>query len=148
MNVFHLFTGFHEKFSTNEICLNFLDQYKWQNGYQCLKCGSKEYRHSNSIHHRRCLQCGYEESVTAHTVFHNIKFPLTKAFYMVYRIRQSQGKITAVKLMLECLSSIHTASKFKMRVITQLLAAQKEIKPADLNYENFLDGLIYQQANN
>lgn len=142
MKIIHRFEDFHQKFKDNEFCLSFLDDLKWGNGFSCKKCNNHEYRTSNSIHHRRCLSCGYEESVTANTVFHNIKFPLHKAFYLVYRIRHSDGKVTAVKLMIETLMSIHTVSKFKNRILQQLHSQNVPVKPQNLNPDNFLDELV------
>ncbi len=39
---------------------------------------------------RRCSQCGYDESATAGTLFHKLKFSLLKAFEMVYEITTSK----------------------------------------------------------
>ena len=36
--------------------------------------------------HLRCQSCGYDESVTSHTVFHKPKIPLLKAFGMTFRL--------------------------------------------------------------
>jgi hypothetical protein len=33
---------------------------------------------------RRCAKCRYEESATAHTMFHQLKFPIQSAFQIVY----------------------------------------------------------------
>ena len=35
---------------------------------------------------RRCTRCKTEESATAHTIFHNLKFPVNKAFYIAYNV--------------------------------------------------------------
>ena len=34
---------------------------------------------------RRCADFRYDESAPAHTIFHNLKFSLQKAFYTVFR---------------------------------------------------------------
>lgn len=40
---------------------------------------------------RRCQQCRYDESATAYTVFHNLKFGLLKAFYATFRYCKKKG---------------------------------------------------------
>ena len=134
---YHIFS---EKFDTNEKCLTFLYYLKWGKGYTCVKCGSNSSRIGNTRFHKRCQMCDYEESVTSNTVFHNIKFPLYKAFYIIYRIRKTTKNVTALKLMVETMMSIATVSKFKKKV----LSYNKEliIRPEDVNTDNFLSGLI------
>ena len=59
---------------------------KWGKGYQCLRCDHGESYKGKTGYHKRCKQCGYDESVTANTVFHGMRMPLLKAFYMIFRL--------------------------------------------------------------
>lgn len=74
---------FQRQFTDVNSCLSYLAQTKWQDGYQCRKCGCEHYTKGYHPFARRCRKCRYDESATAHTVFHNLKFNLLKAF-MVY----------------------------------------------------------------
>lgn len=65
-------------------CYRFLEKLKEQHGFTCTKCGNTKFSEGAQKFARRCTRCGYNESVTANTIFHAIKFPITKAFYIVY----------------------------------------------------------------
>jgi hypothetical protein len=65
-------------------CFRFLDTLKWTDGYACRKCGNEKYFKGSQKFSRRCTRCGYNESITAFTIFHSIKFPIEKAFYIAY----------------------------------------------------------------
>jgi two-component system, sensor histidine kinase LadS len=67
-------------------CLDFLAQLKWTNGFICKKCGNDNYCEGKVPFSRRCTRCKNEESATANTMFHNIKFPVNKAFYIAYEV--------------------------------------------------------------
>jgi two-component system, sensor histidine kinase LadS len=67
-------------------CLEYLSQLKWANGFICKKCNNDNYCDGKVPYSRRCTRCKNEESATANTLFHNIKFPISKAFYIVYEI--------------------------------------------------------------
>ena len=78
--------SFAEKFGTEEKCLQFLTQEKWGLGYSCRKCNHNVFIKGRTWHHRRCQKCRYDESCTAHTLFHKLKFPLVSAFWIVYQL--------------------------------------------------------------
>ena len=77
---------FDADFSTEEQCLAFLSDAKWENGYRCRKCGNTNYCAGKKAFSRRCTRCKSEESATAHTVFHACKFPLPSAFKLMYHV--------------------------------------------------------------
>jgi transposase-like protein len=90
MNTMPLF-DFMKKFHDNDSCLRYLSERKWANGYKCLKCNKEDSIKGNTAYSLRCKHCKYDESPTAHTVFHNVKFPLPKAFLICYRITSKIG---------------------------------------------------------
>jgi two-component system, sensor histidine kinase LadS len=65
-------------------CYRSLENLKWEKGFQCRKCGNEKYFEGSQKFARRCTRCGYNESITAFTIFHSIKFPIEKAFYITY----------------------------------------------------------------
>ncbi len=71
-------------FPNDNICLQYLENLKWENGYTCKKCGYDAYSNGEKPFSRKCNKCKYTESVTAGTLFHSIKFPLSKAFYITH----------------------------------------------------------------
>jgi hypothetical protein len=97
------FEEFSKIYPDNESCFRFLAGMKWGNGtaadhYECRKCGHDHYFHGHSPHSRRCAKCDYDESVIAHTIFQNTRIPINKAFYMVFLMYTTKGKISSHKL--------------------------------------------------
>jgi hypothetical protein len=92
------FEEFSKIYPDKESCYEFLSQLKWANGYHCRKCNNDHFFNGHILHSRRCSKCGYEESVTTYTVFHNTRIPINKAFYMIFLIYSTKGKISSHKL--------------------------------------------------
>lgn len=76
----------HELANDSEKVLKFIADIKWKEGFVCKKCQHTNYCDGKSSFSRRCTRCKKEESATANTIFHNIKFPVNKAFYIAYNV--------------------------------------------------------------
>jgi hypothetical protein len=63
---------------------------KWKDGYVCKKCGKAQYCKGINEFDRQCTKCGRLDSPTAGMLFHNCKFSLLKAFYIVYQQERNQ----------------------------------------------------------
>jgi hypothetical protein len=83
-----------ELFSNDEKCYEFLAELKWSNGFACRKCGNTNYCQGKTPHSRRCTKCKTEESSTSGTIFHNCKFPVSKAFYIAYNVCKNKEEIS------------------------------------------------------
>ena len=106
---------FTEVFSDKEACLKALSKRKWGNGFECIKCGNDHYSEGNAPQSRRCSKCGYQESPTTNTLFHGIRFPLEKAFYILYEtLNQNQFTLTELSQIIGLRKN--TISDFKKRV--------------------------------
>ena len=75
-----------ELFENPEKVLQFIAEVKWKDGFECKKCGHTNFCEGKSAFSRRCTRCKSEESATSHTLFHNIKFPVNKAFFIAYNV--------------------------------------------------------------
>lgn len=95
-------------FNSDEKCLEFLAGIKWADGFTCRKCGNENSCPGKTPHSRRCTKCKTEESSTAGTMFHNCKFPISKAFYIAYNV--CKGK--------EDLSTYEFARRLSLRQMT------------------------------
>jgi len=98
----------NELFQSDEKCFEFLANLKWSNGFECRKCGNLNYCTGKTPHSRRCTKCKSEESAAAGTIFHNCKFPVSKAFYIAYNV--CRGK--------EDLSTYEFARRLSLRQMT------------------------------
>ncbi|WP_298733480.1 7TM diverse intracellular signaling domain-containing protein [uncultured Chitinophaga sp.] len=92
------FEEFSRIYPDKESCFRFLSELKWSQGYHCRKCGHDHYFHGHLLYSRRCAKCGYEESVTANTILQNTRIDINKAFYMIFLVYSTKGKISSHKL--------------------------------------------------
>jgi hypothetical protein len=97
-----------ELFLDDKKCLEFLSEVKWHEGFMCRKCGNTNYCPGKTPYSRRCTKCKTEESATTGTIFHNCKFPVSKAFYIAYNV--CKGK--------EDLSTYEFARRLSLRQMT------------------------------
>lgn len=91
------FNEFKQIFPDKDACCKFLSELKWADGYHCRKCGYNKASISTS-YGRRCRNCNYNESATSNTLFHKIKFPIEKAFYMLYLSNRKDVHLTLNEL--------------------------------------------------
>lgn len=92
------FEEFSKIYPDRETCYKYLADLKWKEGYSCIKCGNTNYLDGQLPYSRRCTKCRYEESVIFNTIFQNSRIDINKAFYMLYLIYTSKGKISSHKL--------------------------------------------------
>lgn len=92
------FDEFSKTYPDREACFSLLAGLKWKNGYTCRKCGNIHYCNGHLPYSRRCTRCRYEESVIAYTILQNTRIPVNKAFYIIFLIYTSKGRISSHKL--------------------------------------------------
>lgn len=115
------FPEFQNIFSGDDELLEILAEYKWGDGFECYKCSNKSYSPGAVAFSRRCTKCGYQESPTTNTLFHNIKFPLGKAFYIFYEtMNKNQYSLNELSEMLSLRKSTVWSFKKKVNAKTQL----------------------------
>ena len=83
-----------EMFHSDEKCLEFLANLKWANGFVCKKCGNTNSCPGKEPFSRRCTRCKTKETATNGTIFHGLKFPISKAFYIAYNVCRSKEDIS------------------------------------------------------
>lgn len=107
---------FSKRFKSNEDCYLYLVEIKWGKEYQCVRCGCHESYKGRTYYYRRCKSCGYNESVTANTVFHGMKMPVLKAFHMAFRLTAKKKGMSTVELGAEVGVQQMTAWLFKRKL--------------------------------
>jgi len=80
------FDEFKKIYPDEESCFKYLADIKWSKAYVCKKCNNKNSSNGKTPFSKRCTKCGYDESVTSFTLFHNSKIPITTSFYLVYLV--------------------------------------------------------------
>lgn len=124
------FSEFSKIYPDRETCFKYLAEIKWKNGYACRKCNHKTYMPGNLPHSRRCTRCRYDESVIAYTLFQNSRIPINKAFYMLFMIYSTNGKISSHKLSEILCIRQSTCWSYSSKMKKALDERKKELKNA------------------
>lgn len=119
-------TEFISKFGTSDKCNLYLSNEKWLNGYSCKRCQHSKYSKGKKKYNRRCTRCGYDESPTANTLFHKLKFGIVTAFEMAYDIATSKKGA----------NSIWLAERYGVKQMTAWLFRRK-VQQAMKSSENY-----------
>jgi hypothetical protein len=123
-------------------CHRFLETLKWEKGYHCRKCANEKYFDGAQKFSRRCTRCGYNESITAFTIFHSIKFPIERAFYLAYLVVQGKNDSTLESLARDLDLRVNTIWSFKHKVLERLdYLESKGKRPAASRWEEVI--LLY-----
>jgi hypothetical protein len=82
---------FTRMFKENADCYAYLSEIKWKNGFECSRCKCKKEVKGYRRFDKRCQSCSYNESVTAGTLFHGVKFDILKAFHICFHLSTKKG---------------------------------------------------------
>ena len=82
-------------FQSDEKCFEFLATLKWAEGFVCKKCGNTNSCPGKEPFSRRCTKCKSKETATNGTIFHGVKFPISKAFYIAYNVCKGKEDISS-----------------------------------------------------
>lgn len=98
----------HKRFTTEDKCLDYLEQMRWPDGIRCPICGAKELsriqRKTESKNKRtrvyQCLEktCKQQFTATAGTIFHDSHIPLSTWFLAVAIILNAKKGVSALQL--------------------------------------------------
>jgi transposase-like protein len=84
-------------FPDDEECLDYLDWLRWPGGWCCPACGCERgWRLASG--RRECVECGRQASVTAGTIFHRTRTPLTVWFAAAWQLTSQKHGISALGL--------------------------------------------------
>ena len=92
---------FHERFGTDEACLDHLKEARWGKDLESFTCPVCKHEKGWWLGTRKlveCCACYRQTSVTAGTVFHQIRTPLWKWFWAMYQLAQDKKGIAALEL--------------------------------------------------
>src|SRR6188474_2855100 len=89
---------FRQRFGTEAQCRSALFQLRWGKGWACPGCGHGGYAELKGRAVYQCNRCKRQVGLTAGTVFHWTKLPLTTWFLAIYHLSQSKGGMSSVEL--------------------------------------------------
>src|SRR5690606_2416834 len=108
---------FKKIFPDKLACYRYLERIKWEKGFSCRKCNNDKYFDGIKKFSRRYTKCGYNESITAYTIFHGIKFPVEKAFYITYLVISGSTALTLEEISSLLSLRVNTIWNFKNKVL-------------------------------
>ena len=84
-------------FADDDACLDYLDWLRWPDGWSCPACAC-ERGWLLASGRRECAGCGRQSSVTAGTIFHRTRTPLTVWFAAAWQLTSQKHGISALGL--------------------------------------------------
>src|SRR5665647_1910791 len=124
---------FRSLFGEESGCGEQLNRQRWPDGFRCPRCDgpSRGYMSDRQVH--ECARCAYQCSVTAGTIFHKTRTPLTSWFWAIYRMSHDKKGISAMQLSKEIGVGYRTAWLMQHKI-------RKAMEDRDQSYK--LSGLI------
>ena len=92
------FKEFRRRYSSEAACSAELFRLRFPDGFVCPKCGCVEYYPIHGRNTFQCRSCRHQTSVTAGTVMHRTRLPLTLWFWAIYLCATDKRGISAIQL--------------------------------------------------
>src|SRR6202049_3256761 len=89
---------FQSMFATEEACQKYLAACRWPDGFSCPRCGNRNSYPIVKPQRWQCAGCRYQVSLTAGTILHNAKTPLTVWFWAAYLMTTDKRGLSALLL--------------------------------------------------
>ena len=85
-------------FATEEACQQYLAVCRWPDGFVCPGCGQQRAYELAKQRRWQCVVCRHQVSLTAGTILHNTKTPLTAWFWAAYLMTTDKRGFSALLL--------------------------------------------------
>lgn len=93
---------FQTLFPDDAGCLEYIRNRKYPKRITCQQCSNQALYHKVKARKTyACDYCGHQISPTAGTPFHKSRTPLTTWFYVIFRLAESNGKVSAKQIQRE-----------------------------------------------
>ena len=89
---------FREAYGSEEQCRAVVEKLRWPGGFVCPVCGGCEGTRLRTRPKIQCRACRHQVSLTAGTIFHATKLPLTSWFLAMWLIATAKNGISSVEL--------------------------------------------------
>ena len=91
-------TAFLRRFPDDDACAAYLERLRWPDGFRCPKCGAAGEPYRASRGRLACSACRHQASVTAGTIFHKTRTPLTSWFAAAWYATNQKLGVSALGL--------------------------------------------------
>jgi transposase-like protein len=89
---------FQLRFNSEENCETYLFQKRWPRGFCCSSCKHNKYYYISTRNLYECQECGHQVSLTAGTLMHKSKLPLSTWFWAIFLVVQDKRGRSALSL--------------------------------------------------
>ena len=118
---------FQRLFPDEDACRAYLFVSRWPEGFRCPRCAAGERGLEQRRHLWQCKRCGHQASVTAGTVMHKTRTPLTLWFWAAYLVSTHTPGISAVQLRRQlAISRYETAWMILHKLRRAMVAPERE----------------------
>jgi transposase-like protein len=117
---------FLKQYGEEAQCREALYQQRWPNGFVCPECGNTTGCELKSRKLYQCHRCHHQTSLTAGTIFHGSKLPLSKWFLAIYLLTQHKKSVAILQLMRDLGVQYNTAWKLKHKLMQVMFERQQE----------------------
>jgi transposase-like protein len=101
---------FERRFATEAACRAYLMRLRWPDGFRCPRCRAAKAWPLHDRGLKQCSGCGHQTSVTAGTIFQDVRTPLPVWFRAMWAVTSQKTGISALGLQRELgLGSYKTA---------------------------------------
>jgi transposase-like protein len=87
-----------QSFATEEACQQYLAACRWPDGFVCPHCGNRRAYELVELRRWQCTGCRHQVSLTAETILHNTRTPLTVWFWAAYLMTTDKRGVSALLL--------------------------------------------------
>ena len=127
-------SDFLEEYGTEDQCFESLVKLRWPEGFECPKCSCRAYCLLTKRKLFQCNACRRQTSITAETIYHSTKIPLTKWFLATYLMTQSKSGISQLELGRQLGVSSNTGAMVYHK-LAQVMLERDAQKPLSGNVE-------------
>ena len=143
------FLSISNKFSSEELCRDYIYKVRFPEGFRCSKCGNKSAWKTSELKYK-CKKCRTTISITSGTVFQDTHIPLSKWFQSVWYMSDINNRINATVLQKEiglgsnrtAQAIIHTIKKAMVCDSLERLTGIVEIATRDMRVKNYYGSIV------
>ena len=133
-------TEFDQRFCDEQACHEYLFQLRWPQGFICPKCWHTSYWQS-ARGLLICKRCEYHQSLTAGTILHSTKKPLTAWFKALWWFTTRKSGVNAINLQdLLGLGSYNTAWRWLQKLRSCTVCEGREKLSGSVEADEFYLG--------
>jgi len=130
---------FSDRFKTDDDCKKYLSGIVFKSGFSCRKCGCTKSQERKN-YSRTCNKCSYTKSVTAHTLFHKVKFGLRKAFFICFEMSTSTKSLSASYMSVRYGITETTARLFMHKIREAMKSSESHPMDGEVHVDEFVVG--------